>query len=385
VRAVTATESATLDERRQVLGDELRMFALAVSRARRRVVLAAVANDDEGPSVFLGFAPADSAVLTTKNVTPLSLRAVVGQLRKELVAGRSRAAAAASLSALAAARIPGADPDDWHGLLGISTDVPLYEGQAVPVSPSSLATLEESPLDWFLESMATSDSGVEAKVGTLLHAAMETAESSDVDGLWSIVESRWSELIFEAPWLAERQRHIARRLTEALSEYLRDAEREGKTVVGTELGFELTVDRAVVRGKIDRVERSPDGGVMIVDLKTGAPEKSQSKIDEHPQLGAYQLALADGALAEALDPLDVTTPQGAKLVFVKEGVRGRLYREAVQAPLDDEQLAAFRERVRRGALIIAAAEFAGTVDLPSIGRGDTSRLQLNRVRAVSSD
>jgi RecB family exonuclease len=233
--------------------------------------------------------------------------------------------------------------------------------------------------------MATSDSGVEAKVGTLLHAAMEHAESADVDGLWASVESRWSELVFEAPWLAERHKRIARRLTEALSEYLRDAERDGKTVVGTELGFELTVDRAVVRGKIDRIERSPDGGVMIVDLKTGNPERTQSKIDEHPQLGAYQLALADGALADAVDSLDAVSPQGAKLVFVKEGVRGRLYREAVQGPLDDEQLAAFRERVRRGALIIAAAEFAGTVEVPKVGGGDTSRFQLNRVRAVSSD
>lgn len=416
VRVVTASESASLDERRQVLGDELRMFALAVSRARRRVVLATVANEDDAPSSFLAFAPVDSPLLSATTSTPLSLRAMVGELRKELVSGRSRlagpasgagngsgnggnggsggtgrggarAAAAASLAALAVQHIPGADPDDWHGLLEVSTSTPLYESEQVPVSPSAIDKLEESPLDWFLSTMASSDPGVEAKLGTLLHAAMETGVP-DVESLWALVESRWNELVFDAPWLGERQRRIARRLTEALSQYLRDAELAGKTVVSTELSFELTIDRAVVRGTIDRIERSPEGGIMIVDLKTGTPKTSQSVIDEHPQLGVYQLALANGALDEALataEPTGTRALQGAKLVFVKDGAKGRLYRDSVQPPFDAERLSAFRERVRRGSLLIAAAEFAGIVEFPARGRGDTSGLRLNRVRAVSSD
>jgi hypothetical protein len=72
-------------------------------------------------------------------------------------------------------------------------------------------------------------------------------------------------------------------------------------------------------------------------------------------------------------------------VFVKEGVRGKLYREGFQAPLDEEQLELFRERVRTAASLIAAAEFAGDLELPAYGRGDPSRLRAHRVRAVSSD
>ena len=67
VRAVLGRSTPpTIDERRAIRDDELRLFALAVSRARRRLVLAAVANDDEAvepvPHV-LGdrVAPADSA------------------------------------------------------------------------------------------------------------------------------------------------------------------------------------------------------------------------------------------------------------------------------------------------------------------------------------
>ncbi|MBN9238421.1 MAG: hypothetical protein BGO97_01960 [Micrococcales bacterium 70-64] len=382
VRAVTGIDSASVDERRQVLGDELRMFALATSRARRRLILAAVANDDEAPSVFLGLLP-DAPVLNSTTATPLSLRALVGRLRSEAVAGRPHAAA--NLATLAAEAIPGASPDDWHGLIAPSTSGALFEGVDVPVSPSAIEKLVDSPLDWFLETMAGSESGVIANVGTIVHWAMETAADSRPETLWAAVESRWNELLFEAPWLAERQRAIARRFTDALSEYLGEFEAAAKQLVGAESRFELHVDRAVVRGSIDRVERAPDGSVVIVDLKTGTPITSQARIDEHPQLSAYQLAYAEGLLDEPLAALGEHRGGGAKLLFVKEGVRGKKYREAVQVQLDPDQLEEFRERVREASQLIAAAEFAGRAELPLFGVGDPSRLRAHRVRAVSSD
>jgi RecB family exonuclease len=382
VRAVTGVDSASVDERRQVLGDELRMFALAISRARRRLVVAAVANEDEAPSVFLGLVPPGAPTLDSAS-TPLSLRGLVGRLRAQAAAGRPFAAA--NLAALAAEAIPGAAPGDWHGLLEPSTTGPLYEDDKVPVSPSGIEKLVDSPLDWFLERMAGSESGVIANVGTIVHWAMETAPDSRPETLWAAVDSRWSELLFEAPWLAERQRAIARRFTDALSEYLGEFERDGKQLVGAESRFQLEVDRAVVSGSIDRVERGADGSVVIVDLKTGTPLTSQQRIDEHPQLAAYQLAYAEGILDEPLAEFGGHNGGGAKLLFVKEGVRGRKYREGVQGQLDPGQLEQFRERVRGASVLIAAAEFAGRAELPMFGVGDPSRLRAHRVKAVSSD
>jgi len=382
VRVVTGVDSGSVDERRQVLGDELRMFALSISRARRRLIVAAVANDDEAASVFLGLVPQTAPVIDSAS-TPLSLRALVGTLRAQAAGGRRFAAS--NLAALAAESIPGADPADWHGLLVPSTTGPLYDGEKVPVSPSGLEKLVDSPLDWFLERMAGSESGVIANVGTIVHWAMETAPDSRSETLWAAVESRWSELLFEAPWLADRQRAIARRFTDALSEYLGEFERDGKALVGAESRFQLEVDRAVVSGSIDRVERAADGSVVIVDLKTGTPISSQARIDEHPQLAAYQLAYAEGILDEPLAELGEHHGGGAKLLFVKEGVRGKKYREGVQEQLDAEQLEGFRERVREASVLIAAAEFEGRAELPLFGVGDPSRLRAHRVRAVSSD
>lgn len=389
VDTVTGVDRAMVDARRQVLGDELRMFALAVSRARRRVILAAVVNDDEAPSPFIGLLPSGVPVLDATDAAPLSLRGLTGLLRRQLadpaVSDSVRAAAASSLSALSAEGIPGADPADWHGLLPLSTDRPLFDGELVPVSPSAMTKVLESPMDWFLEYVAGGDSGVIANVGTLVHWAMETSEDTSADGLWAAIGSRWPELVFEAPWLAERQSRLARDLTAALAEYLADFAAARKTLVGAERRFELVVDGAQLRGSIDRVERGVDGAVEIVDLKTGTPETSQAKIDEHPQLSAYQLAYAEGRLDDALLGSGDHHAGGAKLLFVKQGKGGRLYREAIQASLTAGQLDDFRARIRETADRIAAATFDGPAELPRFGVMDAPRLRLHRVKAVSSD
>ncbi|MET0303777.1 MAG: PD-(D/E)XK nuclease family protein [Microbacteriaceae bacterium] len=389
VRAVQGETAVPIDDRRLVLDDELRMFALAVSRARRRLVLAAVSNDDESPSVLMSMLPPDAPVADAASARPLSLRSSVGRLRRLLsdpATSTSLADGAASaLAQLAAEGVPGADPAEWHGIDAPSSTGELFEGLPVPISPSRMERFEDSPLDWFVETIAGSESSVVAQVGTIVHWAMETALDPRVDTLWEALESRWSELLFEAPWLADRQKRIARVFIEAVSEYLTDFQSSGAQLIGAERRFRLEIDRAVVNGSIDRVERAADGGVVIVDLKTGSPVTSQARIDEHPQLGAYQLAYAEGLLDEALSGAGEHHAGGAKLLFVKSGKGGRLYREGEQAALDAEGLEAVRERIRQAAAGMAAAEFEGLVELSGWGLGDQSGLRLQRVKAVSSD
>ncbi len=390
VRVMTGLGEVALDERRQVRDDELRMFALAVSRARQQVILAAVDNEDESPSVLFSLAPADTPVVDTAALRPLSLRALTGRLRRELVqerrTGAERAAAASALARLALERIPGADPEDWHGLVEVSTTDPVFaDDEQVPVSPSRLEAFEDSPVDWFIDSVSGTQSSTAMGLGTIVHWAMETATDSTVEAVWGAIEARWNELAFESPWLAEQQKRAARLLAAGVAEYLRDFAREGKTLIGAESRFSIDLDRATVNGSIDRVERSPDGSVVIVDLKTGTPIVTQPKIDAHPQLGIYQLAYVQGVLDEFLDELGEHRSGGAKLLFVKKGTRGKLYREGTQAALDGEQLEGFRTRIRQGAIGMAAAAFDGALDLDAWGSFDVGAKKLHRVRSVASD
>ncbi|WP_168627983.1 ATP-dependent DNA helicase [Cryobacterium sp. BB307] len=387
LRALTGLDGVTIDERRAVLDDELRMFALAVSRARNRVVLSAVANEDESASAFLSLAPSDAGLADIRAMPPLTLRGMTGRLRRELTSGldpRVQAEAASALARLAAEGVPGAHPDQWQGLLEPSTTEALFaDDEYVRVSPSRLEAFEQSPLDWFIDSISGSEPSTAMAMGTIVHWAMETTANSTTESVWSAIESRWNELLFEAPWLAQRQKRLARDLASAVAEYLGDFDRDGKQLVGAEKSFTLHIDRALVSGTIDRVERASDGSVVIVDLKTGSPETSQTKIDAHPQLGAYQLAYLSGQLDDALAGFGAHTSGGAKLLYVKDGKGGKSYREGIQAPLTEEQLEGFRERIRLAAIGMTAAEFEGLVELDEYRSSPAQRL--HRVRAVTSD
>ena len=397
----------TIDARKEVLYDELRMFALTVSRARVQVIVTAVAGDDEAPSAFVSLV--DAHPTAGASVIPLSLRGLTGRLRRELAqpvdsaqsttpsgaaarvdhparrAAEARSNAASALALLAAEQVPGASPDDWHGLLDESSTEPMFrDDETVPVSPSQMERIEKSPLDWFISKIGGSDSSPASRIGTIVHWAMETSTDPTVDGLYAAIESRWPELQFESAWVSESQKVAVRKLATGVAEYLGDFARDRRTLVGAEHRFELEVGRAKLSGSIDRIERAPDGAVVIVDLKTGSPEISAELIEQHPQLAAYQLAYASGRLDETLDTLGAHHSGGAKLLWVKQGLRGKAYRESEQAPLSDEELKGFRRRIEHVAALMAASSFAGAVDFDAWGSASAAGM-LHRVRAVSSD
>lgn len=383
--ALAGRRPETTDERADVLGDELRMFALAVSRARRQVVLTATANDDEQPSPFLRLAAGLAVDDDDPGIHPLSLRGMVGRLRRRLVTTGSPDAADA-LARLAEAGVEGADPADWYGLVEPSTTEPLVDlddpEAMVKVSPSRLGTFEKSPLVWFIDEMAASPSGLAAGIGTVVHAVLEEASETDetsVDVLWAGIERRWSQLQFESPWIEERERRRTRGLVAGVSEYLRDFQRAGGRLLGSEGAFELDLGRARISGKIDRVEETPDGAVVIVDLKTGRTVPSAAETASHAQLGAYQLALEHGAVEAGERP-----PGGAKLLFVAKGVRGKAYREVVQERVDEESLRRLEERVAAAAEGMAGATFAGVVDLGDRDPHAAYGYRIHLVPAVSA-
>lgn len=365
-----------------VRGDELRLFALAVSRARRQVVLACTATDDEQPSVLMGFAPVRPHARRRR---PLHLRGLVGALRRDGAAGDREAAAALAL--LAEHGIRGAHPDEWYGLAEPTTTAPLVDldgdpDAVVAVSPSQIDRVEESPLGWFVDHVAQPPSGLAASIGTIVHAVVEEAAASegdvDVETLWASVERRWRDLRFDAGWVAERERRGARRMTEGAADYLRNAADDGVVVLGAEGRFTLVSGRIRITGTIDRVEASPDGTTVIVDLKTGRTPPTAAQTAAHPQLGAYQLAARAGVL-----PNDGRLG-GAKLVYVARPVGGRLYTERAQQTFDDDAEVAFRERLDEVGRVMAGATFESPVELPHGSRFGDWQYRVHLVPAVSA-
>ena len=66
-----------------------------------------------------------------------------------------------------------------------------------------------------------------------------------------------------------------------------------RTPVAIEVPFEMPIDDTVVRGRIDAVFADPDGGVTIVDWKTGQPPRGPEATRQAAvQLAVYRLAWA---------------------------------------------------------------------------------------------
>jgi len=358
------TAGDALDRRRSALHDELRLFARACSRARSLLVVTAVDDDDTGPSPLFELLP-DAQTRSAEH--PLSLRGLVALHRRALTDSRAteaaRMAAAGQLALLARARVPGADPGEWFGIRRPTATAPLRDltREDVRVSPSRMHALEECALNWVIADLGGDTGGSIAGLGTIIHAAMEHATGISEAELWSVVESRWGELEFESGWRERAEQTRARDLIRRLAVYLRRFHESGGRLIGAEPHFEVPVPieegaphGAVLSGYIDRVELTGTGEIVIVDLKTGKREpQTDAKVADNPQLAAYQLAFARGAVPEVAGQ----TAGGAKLLVLRPTAASKDYVEPRQPPMDESANEVFLARVREAVAVMSGTRF----------------------------
>ena len=367
--------------------DELRMFAVAATRASTRLVLTAVRNDDQAPGEFFDFVlPTDTVgdsteVPITRVRRPATLRSLVAELRRTLVEDALTAmsaedaedaepkgttdspspeapdtaedalnpeaaafrfdAASRTLARLARVQAPGASPEQWWGLLPLSSTEPFFarpaqespengadEGRrTIALSPSRLETIHNSPLDWLVSAArAEAQTDLSRSLGTLVHAIAEEYPTGTLEQLQTALEERIGSLGVPArredeseeeyrervPWEAYALYERAKRMILRLSYYYRThMDAQGWKNLGVEGSFSVRVPvpfdpqgevselDALLTGRVDRLEEAPerDGTrrFVIVDLKTGKSKPDGAAVATHPQLAAYQIAVEAGA------------------------------------------------------------------------------------------
>ncbi|MHC1559778.1 ATP-dependent helicase [Actinomycetospora sp. C-140] len=359
-----------------LLAEERRLFAVALSRARRAAHVSAVEAEDVTPSRFLDDVdggpvtddPAEAHRPRSRPGRALVLAELVGELRRAVTdpdtTPERRERAADGLARLADAGVPGSDPDDWYGLLGPSTDAPLRPaGSPVAVSPSAVETILTCPLRWALQTHGGDDTDSLASVtGSLVHALVQrAAEGAGERELQEALDVAWASVDAGAPWFSRRELANTRRMLGSFLAW-REQTRAQLTEAAVERELEVAVaDGVRVRGRVDRLEIDPHGRPVIIDVKTGKTPISKADAQLHPQLAVYQLATALGAFAEVLAGPDRTAarsaPGGARLVYLSRA--GGAAKERAQEPLDDEGLALWRDAVATAARATEGPGFVG--------------------------
>ncbi len=204
--------------------------------------------------------------------------------RRELIAARSEPSLEQFL------------PRRGDGLALSASDIELYRTCPLKYKFARVFAIPQEPT-------------INQRFGILIHQVLERFHAEEARGAARLGGAEPGSLerllaIFEAGWrragfgssddeLQYRDRAVA-----ALTRYHERHRASGSRPVWLERGFAFAIGPHHLRGRVDRVDRLPDGGYEVIDYKTGQP-KGAAELEGDVQLALYRMAAREAWRIEA--------------------------------------------------------------------------------------
>ena len=163
-------------------------------------------------------------------------------------------------------------------------------GDGVMLSASDIETYRLCPLKYKFARVfrIPQEPTINQRFGILLHQVLERFHAGDGGTLEHLMH------LFEASWrrngfgdsnddLQFREKAVA-----ALHRYWEEDRAGDARPAWVERSFSFKLGPHLLRGRVDRVDRLPDGSYELIDYKTGRP-KSAAELREDVQLSLYQM------------------------------------------------------------------------------------------------
>jgi DNA helicase II / ATP-dependent DNA helicase PcrA len=201
-------------------------------------------------------------------------------------------------------------------------------GDGLVLSASDIDTYRTCPLKYKFARVfrIPQEPTLNQRFGILVHQVLERFHAGDephtVEGMMGLLDAGWRRGGFGG---SEQEIQLRGKATAALTRYTERFETEESLPTFFERSFSFQLGRHVLRGRVDRVDRLPEGGWELIDYKTGPP-KTPSQLEQDVQLSLYAVAACEaweldearGAYYYVLDDAKVPVPAAAGREWIEE-------------------------------------------------------------------
>jgi DNA helicase-2/ATP-dependent DNA helicase PcrA len=173
-------------------------------------------------------------------------------------------------------------------------------GEGLALSASDIETYRTCPLKYKFARVfrIPSEPTMNQRFGILVHQVLERYHAADSPGLPTMLN------LLDAGWRrggfgdSEEERQFRAKATQALVRYHDRFAEDSAEPVWFERSFSFRIGPHMLRGRVDRVDRLPEGGYELIDYKTGRP-KSAAQLRDDVQLSLYAVGAREAWQLEA--------------------------------------------------------------------------------------
>jgi DNA helicase-2/ATP-dependent DNA helicase PcrA len=173
-------------------------------------------------------------------------------------------------------------------------------GDGVVLSATDIDTYRTCPLKYKFARVfrIPQEPTLHQRFGILVHQVLERfhgREGGNLPELLGLLEAGWRRGGFGD---SEEERQLRGKAAAALTRYLERFQVEDAQPVWFERQFTFKLGPHLLRGRVDRVDRLPDGEYELIDYKTGRP-KTAAQLTEDVQLSLYAVGARESWRLEA--------------------------------------------------------------------------------------